>query len=430
MRFTTKITLAVSSIALATMTMGGLLIWDRLPSWELQRGYLLVELWTMGGVGIAVYFAIRAITRPLSELTELATQLGAGHLDRRLRVNSTKEMAILSKAFNSMADSLQAARGDLERKVLEKSEELQRAQRQLLQAAKLASIGELAGGVAHELNNPASTILMRSERLAKEAANHHLSAEGREDVEVIQRQVRKMSQIVSGLVSFSRQANAVFKPTDLNAVVRRVGRLMEGPSRSRGIDVVLDLEPGLPAVAADGALLEQVLVNLANNALDAMRPGGRLTLGRSCCVSDPLKGRLSSIWVEDTGAGIPRENLSRIFDPFFTTKEPGGGTGLGLSISYGIVQQHGGSIEVEGVGSDLRSAKKSWDPNSGHECTLGVSTYAQTRKEVPDGKYAGSERVCDEIAEKYPPVGESVAVGARRTGCISSGGGRTSSRFG
>ncbi len=85
---------------------------------------------------------------------------------------------------------------------------------------------------------------------------------------------------------------------------------------------------------------------------------------------------------------------------------------------------------IKGVGSDLRSAKKSWDPNSGHECTLGVSTYAQTRKEVPDGKYAGSERVCDEIAEKYPPVGESVAVGAMRTGCISSGGGRTSSRFG
>ena len=89
-----------------------------------------------------------------------------------------------------------------------------------------------------------------------------------------------------------------------------------------------------------------------------------------------------------------------------------------------------GKAFVLGVGSDLRSAKKSWDPNSGHECTLGVSTYAQTRKEVPDGKYAGSERVCDEIAEKYPPVGESVAVGARRTGCISSGGGRTSSRFG
>ncbi len=133
---------------------------------------------------------------------------------------------------------------------------------------------------------------------------------------------------------------------------------------------------------------------------------------------------------------------SHWFDEMQALKEQGKIKHIGISITdhrhdqalsivkSGAIDSVQTIVNILGVGSDLRSAKKSWDPNSGHECTLGVSTYAQTRKEVPDGKYAGSERVCDEIAEKYPPVGESVAVGARRTGCISSGGGRTSSRFG
>ncbi|MEW6749649.1 MAG: ATP-binding protein [Candidatus Latescibacterota bacterium] len=220
------------------------------------------------------------------------------------------------------------------------------SQRRLMQAGKLASIGELASGVAHELNNPAGIILMRLARLAQEAESAGMSPEAREDIQVIRRQVEKISRIVAGLVAFSGRSSSALRPTEVNGIVRRTALLVEDLARTRRVEVCLELGASLPSVWADSAQIEQVLLNLTNNALDAMPDGGQLTF-RTRPAEHPRCGRAVSIEVADTGTGIAAEHLPRIFDPFFTTKEVGKGTGLGLSISYGIMQEHGGSIEVD-----------------------------------------------------------------------------------
>jgi len=355
----TKITLAVSLIVLTVLSVGGLLIWEKLGSWELQRSFLLLGLWTMGGVAFSVYFAIRILTQPLSDLTSMAQQLGAGRLDHRMHIESDGEIGQLSLAFDNMADSLQAAQGTLEQKVVERTRALEHSQQQLLQAAKLASIGELAGGVAHEINNPASIILMRIASLEEELGSLELPNETTEDVAVIGRQVEKISRIVSGLLTFSRRSTAELRPLDVNDVVHRTVHLMEDLVRSRGVELKLDLAGALPHTRGDNSQIEQVLLNLVNNALDAMPQGGRITFITRVTGGDDSRSPAVTLSVLDTGSGIAPEHLDRVFDPFFTTKEPGEGTGLGLSVSYGIVEQHGGVIEVSsqpGIGTrfDLR----------------------------------------------------------------------------
>ena len=313
---------------------------------NMRRTFVLVGLWTIVGVALAVYFAVRRVTRPLGELTRVAQRLGGGQLDQRIQFQANDEVGHLAATFNRMAASLQTYQDTLEQKVEERTRELEHSQRQLLQAAKLASVGELASGIAHELNNPAGIILMRTARLAQEIEQCQLSEEASEDVEAIQRQVKKISRIVSGLLTFSRRSNAELKPMSLNDLLRRTVALIEDLIRNRKVEVVLDLSDGLPRVEADSAQIEQVLLNLINNALDAMPKGGKLTFS-SRLVESREHGKAVAIGVADSGCGIPGEELSRIFDPFFTTKEAGQGTGLGLSISYGIIEEHGGSIEVE-----------------------------------------------------------------------------------
>ena len=336
-----KISVAVSLIVIFILAIGTWLIWDKLDSWELQRAHLLVAAWTMFGVGGAVYFAVRHLTQPLSELTELATQLGEGHLERRFRVETHDEIGRLGRALDGMARSLEAARDNLESEVAARTEELRRSQKQLQQAARMAAVGELAAGVAHEINNPAGTILMRAGQLSQSLAD--APTEIREDLAVIQRQVDKIGLIVAGLLSFSRrtESSGELISLDINEVVQRTAHLMEGMLRSRKVEVELGLADHLPRVSADGARIEQVLLNLVNNAVDAMPEGGRLTFGSRVAADGSVQ-----VTIADTGVGIAPEHLGRVFDPFFTTKDPGQGTGLGLSVSYAIVEQHGGSIEV------------------------------------------------------------------------------------
>lgn len=339
----TKISCVVSLIVIAILAVGNWLIWDKLATWDLQRAHLLIGAWTMGGVAFAVYFAVRHITQPLTELTDMATQLGAGHLDRRVGEGAGDEIGRLGQALDRMAASLQSARDNLESEVAARTADLKRSQAQLLRAAKLAAVGELAAGVAHEINNPAGIILMRAGQLAQALDN--APAQTAEDLEAIRRQVEKISRIVSGLLTFAQRTepSRPMVPLQVNEVAQRTAQLMDDMLRSRHVDVVLSLAD-LPAVRADGARLEQVLLNLINNAIDAMPEGGRMTFGTDVGTGEHADS--IAIYVEDTGYGIPAEQLSRVFDPFFTTKEPGQGTGLGLSVSYAIVEQHGGRLEV------------------------------------------------------------------------------------
>lgn len=221
--------------------------------------------------------------------------------------------------------------------------ERKRLEEQLLQSSKLASLGELVGGIAHEVNNPTGIIVMRSAGLMQEAEALGLPEDVIDDIAVIRRQSDKLAQITSGLLAFSRRTPFAPQPTDVNRMVTSAMGLVENVLQSRNITYRPDFGDHLPPVLLDGARIEQVLLNLVNNAMDAMPGGGGLRV-RTASEKDGAWVRIS---VEDTGEGIAEEHMDRLFDPFFTTKDVDKGTGLGLSISYGIVKEHKGRLEAE-----------------------------------------------------------------------------------
>jgi signal transduction histidine kinase len=220
--------------------------------------------------------------------------------------------------------------------------EIENIGQQLLQAAKLASIGELAGGVAHEINNPVTGILSTSTHLIDKRRDTNLTSRDKQQLRLIAEQAERISDIVSKLLTFSRQSRMELTLCDVNTVIESAISLIE--FRLKGSEVILRREFGnaLPLVLCDVNRLTEVCVNLMNNAIDAIEPPGTLTVG----TGQVDKGHVR-IAVSDTGSGIDPALMQRIFDPFFTTKAPGKGTGLGLSISHGIVRGHQGEILVQ-----------------------------------------------------------------------------------
>jgi two-component system NtrC family sensor kinase len=244
-----------------------------------------------------------------------------------------------------MATKLEAERVELEewgatleRRVRERSDEIRRIQSQLFRSEKLASLGKLAAGVAHEINNPLTGILTNSSLILED-----LSTEDphREDVEIIVRETIRCREIVKRLLDFARQTKPQKKRTDLNALIDTIILLVRNQTSFRNIRIERQLHENLPEILCDSDQIQQVFVNIILNAAEAMTGGGTLTI-QSTLQGD---GQSVTILFNDTGPGIPEDRRERIFDPFYTTKEHG--TGLGLSISYGIVEQHGGTITVE-----------------------------------------------------------------------------------
>ncbi len=224
-------------------------------------------------------------------------------------------------------------------------EELETTHEQLADAARLASVGQLAGGVAHEINNPAGIILTTSDYLLSEAEKQHLQDDLREDLQVIRRQARRISNVVSELLTFSRPTLLDKQATNINTVLQQSLALLVPRFRELRVQAEQRLTENLPSVTADSDRLEQVFVNLLNNAADAMPEGGKVSVESAAC---QVEGRpCLVVSIADTGSGISEEHLKRIFDPFFSTKPKGQGTGLGLSVSYNIIRGHGGQIEVE-----------------------------------------------------------------------------------
>ncbi|HIP96706.1 MAG TPA: response regulator, partial [Anaerolineae bacterium] len=234
---------------------------------------------------------------------------------------------------------------ELERKVIERTKELQEAQEQLIQSEKLASIGQLAAGVAHELNNPISVMLGFSQAILRKLTEDDPL---RKPLATIEREGLRCKGIIQNLLDFARRSKPSLQPTNVNEVLEAACALIEHQISLDNVVVTKGYDPHLPQVLADANQLQQVFVNIIINARDAMPRGGTLRL-----ITRSLGDEVHIIF-SDTGIGIPPENIKRIFDPFFTTKEVGQGTGLGLSVSYGIVEQHGGTIEVKsevGVGT-------------------------------------------------------------------------------
>jgi PAS domain S-box-containing protein len=228
--------------------------------------------------------------------------------------------------------------------------EMLKLQNTALQSMKMAAIGQLAAGVAHEINNPLGVILGFAQALEESVQRDDPMAL---PVRSIAREARRCKGLVQSLLTFSRRSGRPAQPLDLNATIQVALQLVQAQSKIREVEVRTVLAPDLPAVLGDAGQLQQVIVNLANNALDATaaRPGGRLTVRTA-----RADGEWVVIEVEDTGVGIPPHLTSRIFDPFFTSKDVGKGTGLGLTLVYEIVQHHEGRIEVdstEGVGTRM-----------------------------------------------------------------------------
>ena len=215
---------------------------------------------------------------------------------------------------------------------------LQVTQAQLVQAAKMAAVGQLAAGVSHEINNPLAVILGFAQGMERRLTPAHEAF--RLPVVSIVREALRCRNLVRELLTFSRVSHKSTDRIDLRTAVQGAGQLLESRARAQHTRLVLDICPEACLIQANPIQIEQVLVNLGNNALDALDQGGRLRLALCCRSGSAI------LEVEDDGPGIPTEVRSRIFEPFFTTKDPDKGTGLGLSLAYEIIQQHGGSIEI------------------------------------------------------------------------------------
>jgi signal transduction histidine kinase len=215
------------------------------------------------------------------------------------------------------------------------------AEARLIQAAKLAAVGEMAAGIAHELNNPLTSIAGFAELVMNDLPK---DSSNRQDLELVLREAKRARDVVLRLLDFARRGESVRVKANINEIVTDVLALVNHLMHTSGVTVRTRLAANLSWVPVDRNQLKQVILNLVHNALHAMPDGGKLT------VKTEMRQREGRQWVTisilDTGQGISRENLSRIFEPFFTTKAKSGGTGLGLSVSYGIVTDHGGYIEV------------------------------------------------------------------------------------
>jgi two-component system, NtrC family, sensor kinase len=289
------------------------------------------------------------VSTPLTLLAQGMKKVAAGDLDHHIEINRKDEIGELANAFNTMNEELKKAKGELmlwgntlEKKVQEKTEAIYRAQQQLIHSEKLASLGRMAAGVAHEINSPLTGIVTFGHLLLKKFPE---GSEDREDVEVIIDQANRCSNIIKGLLGFSRAAAADKAPTNINDVLNSSLNIVKNKADFFNIKLVTTLEPLLHKVTADASQLQQVFLNMIVNAADACEGKGSITITTANVTEDNRD--FIQVEFRDTGYGIKDEDLEKIFEPFFTTKPVGKGTGLGLAVSHGIVQEHGGKITIK-----------------------------------------------------------------------------------
>jgi len=344
----------------ATRTLGVLDLSLNLDSVDREVAGMKLRVLAVTAVEIAlislfiVYFTRRFLGRPIGKLIEGTKAVSQMNLDQPIDIlNSSEELDELARSFDAMRDRLRAALGELnqftqtlESKVEERTAQLQAAQKKLVQTGRLASLGQLAASVAHEINNPVSGVLnlsMLLQRILKDdGVPPERLAEFRKYLSQIVSETGRVGRIVSDLLAFSRRSKPQRAPVDLNGIVRTTLSLAEHKMKLAGVEVESRLAENLPQAPCDPSQIQQVVLNLLLNAAEATE--GRS--GRRVEVATEAGAGEVRLIVTDNGGGIPQENLARIFDPFFTTKSEGKGVGLGLAVSYGIMQAHGGDIEV------------------------------------------------------------------------------------
>jgi two-component system NtrC family sensor kinase len=300
------------------------------------------------------FFVWQVVGRPVKALERGTERLAAGDLGYQIDVRSQDEIAELAHSFNAMSNQLKAEHNEnvawtrtLEQRVEQKTRELKRAHEHALHTEKMASIGKMAAVLAHEINNPLSGILTYAKLLRKWIDSEDSGKSRHKDIDdsldLIASESRRCGDLVKNLLTFSRTTPINLQPTNLNQVIDRALRLIQHQLDLAAIQVQPELDPELPLVTCDGAQIEQVLLALMMNALDAMPQGGNLWVTTKLSQQEGV----IQITVRDDGCGIPPEILSRMFEPFLTTKETGRGVGLGLAISRSILERHNGNIEVQ-----------------------------------------------------------------------------------
>lgn len=319
------------------------------PFDDLLRNTLITFLSIAIGVMLLIIFvAVRMakkISTPLKRIEDIANKIADGDYKHEITVNAPREIENLAVSINQMAKELAKEKQELEEwgntleiKVNERTEEIKKIHAQLFRSEKLASLGKLAAGVAHEINNPLTGILTNSSLMLEDLPQ---SDPHRDDVDVIVKETIRCREIVKRLLDFARQTKPQKHLININDIIDNIILLVRNQTSFRNIQIQRLFGENIPEIMADKDQIQQVFINIIINASEAMSKGGNLDITTS------LNSSKEFLYVtfKDTGPGMPDDIKEKIFDPFFTTKEQG--TGLGLSISYGIIEQHGGDIDLE-----------------------------------------------------------------------------------
>lgn len=327
-------------------------------------------------------FIQRLVNQPVQQLLRHTEKLARGEMNETVHLSSGDELGDLAKSFNRMTIRLKQAREELEdwgknleTKVEERTREITAMQAQLIRSERLASIGELVAGIAHEINNPLTGILVFSSLV-----NEHpkLDPELKDDLKTIVQETERCGKIVKGLLDFSRESLPQKRPSSINEIMDLALSLVEHQILFQDIAIIKEYAPNLPDIMLDPSQFEQVFINMLLNAGQSMADGGTLHI-RTGITED---GHHECMIISDTGCGIPPENLEKIFDPFFSTKE-NRGTGLGLAVSYGIIHNHCGEICVQS------------EVGSGTTFTIKLPVNGETKIEWARGeeKYENKEEI-------------------------------------
>jgi two-component system NtrC family sensor kinase len=313
--------------------------------WKNMYVYFGITLLAMGLVSILAMMVANKISKPIRAMAYAARKIAEGDYSQKVEITSDDETGFLADNFNTMVSELVRAHQELresaetlERKVEQRTTELRGMQAHLIQSEKLAGVGKLAAGVAHEINNPLTCVLTNSSLMLSDLPPDDPR---REDLQTIVDETLRCRKIVKGLLDFARQTKPQKQQLAINKVAEDVITLVRNQASFQNITIQTDLDSRIPSVLADADQMRQVVLNIILNAADAMPQGGEIHI-RSLFEAKTNQVKLR---ISDTGPGIPVEIQDKLFEPFFTTKKTG--TGLGLAIAYGIMERHKGSLKIE-----------------------------------------------------------------------------------
>jgi signal transduction histidine kinase len=314
---------------------------------QLFMAYFAIDFILLLGFGS--FILSRIVVTPISRLLSATEKITGGHYGHQVRVSGSAEMARLAESFNDMSSTLLQKEQEVNGHVaaLEKANaDLRHAREEAIRTEKMASIGLLAAGMAHEIGTPLASIMGYAELVAGEPLDNCTI---QDYARRISSDCSRIDRIVRGLLDYSRPRSSVVEPCDIRELVMKTIEMLKHQGAFKGVSITTSCDGPLPDASVDPHQLQQVLINLILNSRDAVSTDGKITIRVNGTVKPSGSGKPDGMRIEvlDNGCGITEEHLNRIFDPFFTTKPPGKGTGLGLAISARIIEGFGGKIAVQ-----------------------------------------------------------------------------------